>query len=338
MKIVFVGNLGSSVVSVPNGQSQKTIEWRNCLEALGHKLFIVDTSLALSSWIRLLLIFKHDTYFLLIPGKNSLCFFSLAIIVHKLISGSSSETIIVAVGGWLPKTLLHNYFLRFVVGLCDAVYVQSIRAQMELKLLGVNSFVCPNTRDLQPVTTRSFSYRPLKLLFFSRVRFDKGIADAVSVHESIQAQGINSSLSVVGPMFKSESHLIDPLLTKPNISYLGVINGSQSILDLMTAHDFLLFPSTYLGESIPGAIVEALFAGLPCIAKDWIDVPEIIDHDKTGYFFPPHSYIKDSVNLLLNISPSDLQRLSSNCLIKASSFTSESLSRTVKAYSFHRLQ
>jgi len=74
--------------------------------------------------------------------------------------------------------------------------------------------------------------------------------------------------------------LITDLGLQNNVFLLGSRND---VPQLINQYDCFVFPSH--SEGFSGAIVEAMFAGLPVLASD-IDVnKEVITHLKTGYLF-----------------------------------------------------
>jgi glycosyltransferase involved in cell wall biosynthesis len=82
-----------------------------------------------------------------------------------------------------------------------------------------------------------------------------------------------------GPARESLTALIDELGLQNNVSLLG----SCDIPKLINEYDCFVFPSH--SEGFSGAIVEAMFAGLPVLASDIPVNKEVITHMETGYFF-----------------------------------------------------
>lgn len=86
-----------------------------------------------------------------------------------------------------------------------------------------------------------------------------------------------------------EVHLYGPLppsfterVTRtPNIVAHGFLPGEQ-LRTSLRQHDVLAFPSRYLFEGHPGAIIEAFMAGLPVIASALPGPMEIVAHEVNG--------------------------------------------------------
>jgi glycosyltransferase involved in cell wall biosynthesis len=60
----------------------------------------------------------------------------------------------------------------------------------------------------------------------------------------------------------------------------------DDVPDLLDAMDVFVFPSHY--EGLPGALLEAMIAGLPIVATPVDGNSELIEDRVTGLFFPPH--------------------------------------------------
>ncbi|WP_121356708.1 glycosyltransferase [Flavisolibacter nicotianae] len=91
-----------------------------------------------------------------------------------------------------------------------------------------------------------------------------------------------STLYVIGegPMRNELTGLIADLALENNVFLLGSRNDVPEIL---SNYDCFVFPS--LSEGFSGAIVEAMFAGLPVLASDIPPNQEAITHLETGYLF-----------------------------------------------------
>jgi len=75
--------------------------------------------------------------------------------------------------------------------------------------------------------------------------------------------------------------------------------------DLLGLMDVFVFPSHY--EGLPGALIEAMIAGLPIVATPVDGNAELIEDGVTGRFVPPHDdeAIADRLTELLD--DTDLQ-------------------------------
>jgi glycosyltransferase involved in cell wall biosynthesis len=319
---VLVGNFDFNGES-PNGQSVKTQQIFELLRILGIKAKCLDTANPSNFFLKIGAIFFKKNI-VLVPGVRAISVLWPFLLIHRFIFRKKGLRILVAVGGWLPSAYEKSFSVRTITNNCDATLVQTWRMKRELDRYGMDVRVIPNSRQLFPAKKRSFLVgHRIHFLFLSRVRLDKGIGRAVAVMFALRSAGIDANLSVYGPIENEVSDQVAALLDHDGVSYKGAIFGADAVQEVMTNHDILLFPTTYAGEGIPGVLVEALFAGLPVIATDWLDLAEIVEDGKTGFLFPVETFVEEAVQRICSLDENQLQRLSDNCLAKAIEFQPE---------------
>jgi len=76
-----------------------------------------------------------------------------------------------------------------------------------------------------------------------------------------------------------------------NISYLGSIYGNKKNDEIKKSH-VLVFPSKYLNETYPVVLLEAMSAGVPVISYKNGAIPEIIEHNKTGFLVKKYNFVE----------------------------------------------
>jgi glycosyltransferase involved in cell wall biosynthesis len=124
--------------------------------------------------------------------------------------------------------------------------------------------------------------KPLRFLNVGRLVPVKGQRDLVlAFHEFLPACP-NAVLHIAGdgPERESLAALINELGLHNNVVLLG---SRSDIPNLINEYDCFVFPSH--SEGFSGAIVEAMFAGVPVLASDIAVNKEVITHMETGYFF-----------------------------------------------------
>lgn len=96
----------------------------------------------------------------------------------------------------------------------------------------------------------------------------------------------DASLSIVGdgPLRNELAKLISDNQLEEKVFLLGSRNDVPALL---SQYDCFVFPS--LVEGFSGAVVEAMFAGLPILASDIDQNKEAVSHLKTGYLFGKES-------------------------------------------------
>ena len=66
------------------------------------------------------------------------------------------------------------------------------------------------------------------------------------------------------------------------VNYLGVVTGGEKEIFLEESNFFIL-PTQYINEGQPVSIIEAMRAGSVTIASNYRAIPEMIEHNKTGF-------------------------------------------------------
>jgi len=123
---------------------------------------------------------------------------------------------------------------------------------------------------------------PLKFFNVGRLVPVKGQQDLVLAFKEFLAVYENAVLHIAGsgPEKESLQSLINELGIQNNVFLLGNRNDVPQIIN---EYDCFVFPSH--SEGFSGAIVEAMFAGLPVLASDIAVNKEVLTHLQTGYLF-----------------------------------------------------
>lgn len=136
----------------------------------------------------------------------------------------------------------------------------------------------PTTRDTEPVL-RAPSKRCTRFLLLSQLKREKGVGEALAASDRLPE---GATLTLHGPSIPGvefdDAH--------PRARFAGTLRREQ-VAEVIAAHDALVFPSWYEGEGMPGAVVEAMQAGLPVIATRWRSLPDLVEHERNGLLVPP---------------------------------------------------
>ena len=79
---------------------------------------------------------------------------------------------------------------------------------------------------------------------------------------------------------------VESQLALPSKS-LGYVNDEQTLVSVYNAADVFVLPS--LEDNLPNTIMEAMACGVPCVGFNVGGIPEMIDHEKTGYVAEPRN-------------------------------------------------
>lgn len=118
-------------------------------------------------------------------------------------------------------------------------------------------------------------------LFVGRLSVEKGLDVIIKAWELLNT---SIPLKIVGdgPL---KDLVIEASKNNPAIEWLGR-KSSLEVHQLMGEARFLIFPSKWY-EGMPRVIIESFCKGTPVIAANLGAVPELIDHDRTGWRFKP---------------------------------------------------
>lgn len=155
------------------------------------------------------------------------------------------------------------------------------RSREEFGLQNVKWF--PTSRpSTTPKLLESFQDSvPLKILYISQVRWNKGIDRCIELAMFIHKKKLNAKILVYGELFDETYKIEIDKISDGVITYQGVAE-SDRVYDLMRKSDLLFFPSRYSGEGYPGVIVEAINVQLPVVATDMKNIRDLIDDEKDG--------------------------------------------------------
>jgi glycosyltransferase involved in cell wall biosynthesis len=195
-----------------------------------------------------------------------------------------------AIGGWLPRFLQERPLDRDRLQACTGIYVQTARMVRELSALGLsNVHLLPNFRSFPLARpTSGQSSGALKAVFLSRLLPEKGPELAIKAARSINKRSGDEvvNLDLWGPVQKGQEQWFAAMRRNagPGVQFRGQLEPDH-IWSTLPNYDVMLFPTYYPGEAFPGVLVDAFIAGIPVIASDWQDNPELIRHGVDGLLF-----------------------------------------------------
>ena len=131
-----------------------------------------------------------------------------------------------------------------------------------------------------------------------------------------------------GPERQNLENLALQLRIDSKVIFAGFWQTTREILDTM---DIFVLPS--LSESFPNALLEAMAAGLPCIATSVGGVMEAVEDGVNGFVVPPAnvSSLENAIKSLLEGSDQYLMEIRERAVRKASLFTKERMVAQVES-------
>lgn len=330
-KVAIVGHFGFGL-NYCDGQTVKT---KNLAKELDSRygedeVLKLDTHGGLKRILKIIIslvkIQKQCKNVLILPAYNGLKIIAPVLALCKKHSDCSLHYAVV--GGWLPVYLDKNQFLKRSLLQFDAIYVETSTMKQELEKRGLhNVLVMANFKDLTPLKKEQLSNhttKPFRLCTFSRVMAEKGIGDAITLVKQIneQCENVVYQLDIYGPVDPQQQEWFQATTDAlPDyIRYCGTVPPEQSVAALQD-YDFLLFPTKYYTEGVPGTIIDAYASGIPVISCRWMNFADVVDHGITGWGYEFDNL--DALKELLLQLPGRTEEFASmrlNCLKKAEDF------------------
>ena len=134
---------------------------------------------------------------------------------------------------------------------------------------------------------------------------EKGIEDAINAILMLNDRYSRTvaKLDLFGPIEESYKSVFETIIAKNSsvCRYLGVVPAEKSV-EAIKEYYYLLFPTHWRHEGIPGTIIDALTAGVPIIARQWQYCDEMIEDGKTGlvYDFDSPQLLVEKMELAIN--------------------------------------
>jgi glycosyltransferase involved in cell wall biosynthesis len=283
----IIGNFGYASKSI-NGQTIKTRYLKEFFETV-HATNYCDTDKAKHFLISIIsMIFKIPMYSSIIVtvNRNGLKYIMPVIFfMSKLLK---KELHFIAVGGWLADFVKHHNLINLFLKKFDKIFVESRTIVCKLEEYGYK-----NVRYLFNFKTYNFERydfsidngsKKLKMVFVSRVMWEKGMDIVEFIAEIIDKENCPISIDIYGPIQEDDKKNILEMINKyACLKYGGVISPDE-VHEVMSSYDVFLFPTHWDGECFPGVILDAFIAGVPIIASNWKYNAELITND-VGYLF-----------------------------------------------------
>lgn len=153
------------------------------------------------------------------------------------------------------------------------------------------------------VDTDKFAFDDNKedyLLFVGRIVPDKGVKESIEI-----AKKTGSRLKIIGPLYNDHQEYFDKYIAPElngDIEYLGPMNREDLVPYYQKAKGFLMI-SVNRNEPFGLTMAEAMSCGTPVIGINRGSVPEIVDHNITGFVVEDVQGAVRAVNNLDDIEP-----------------------------------
>lgn len=315
----FFSNFGSR--DVRNGQIQKALSLSKLFERIfGSGYVPVDVVRNKFSLRKVFTEFHKENVYLVSLGRNGIRLFAVFFLISAkvLFLRERPAVYYFVVGGWLGDLARKSLLIRIFLREAQVVLVETEGLARELRCLGLSAIVFPNFRSFQYEGSKRLSESTIRLCFCGRIREDKGVLVAMDLVDYMRSLGVEVLLDFFGVIdCEIEARFSSRLI--PNvIQYKGTYSTENEAIQILRRYDFLVLPTSYYGECMPGVVVEAFCAGTPVICSDWRSMGEVVNDGRDGFVVGLHNFVSDAACILMKVKETnEYAKLSSESLNSA---------------------
>lgn len=318
---LFIGNFGRRN-AIQNGQSQKAIQvYRLLVGSFESNPRQVDTGDYWDYAVSLAVAVMTGKSVALCVGPKGIRLAGVVATLLRPFAFRRSTISVFVVGGWLPSLAARS---PMVANLCrmSRVLVETRGMCDELAAFDITAEQFPNFRDLPIVDriTNAFDANRVRLIYSGRLSEAKGAVRAIELQQKLRARGSVATIDFYGSI--EDAGIGELIESTEGADYKGKFDDVAETTRIYSDYDFLVLPSAYPGECVPGAVVEAMFAGLPSMVSDWRFLPELILETGAGMVFPLATFADDAATAVMSISQTDYAKLQHACSRAAERFYS----------------
>ncbi|HEY8600717.1 MAG TPA: glycosyltransferase family 4 protein [Thermomicrobiales bacterium] len=113
------------------------------------------------------------------------------------------------------------------------------------------------------------------ILFVGKEFARKGCDTLIAAFRAVRAQRPEARLQIVGPVVPVEA----------GVESIGRIADKRQLAQLYAEATVFCLPSRF--DPFPGALIEAMAHGIPCVSTKVCGIPEIVSDGETGVLVPP---------------------------------------------------
>lgn len=248
--------------------------WRNNVvyNQIGRRFYIPGFFLLpfdIIFFIIKLLMFRPELV-VLNPSLNQKAYFrdSIYLKVSKLLQFK----VVVFFHGWdkqFEKKITKKSFIKSY-GVSDSIIILAKEFKNKIRHWGYNNPIFLTTTKVDDKLLKGFTYSPinnkLKVIFFARITYTKGVYIAMDVFTEFQKLHPKATLDIIGdgPELKKAINYASSKEIK-NIVFHGQING-ENLKQILSQSNINLFPTNH-GEGMPTTILESMAFGHVIITK-----------------------------------------------------------------------
>ena len=171
------------------------------------------------------------------------------------------------------------------------IYVEANTLKEDLNNLGINNVkVLNNFRNQKKKKNCYKKTDNVKFVYFGRVIKQKGIEEAIQLINRLNKENIKCSLDIYGQCTDDYLKVIKKQFSSAIKYYGEIVPDNQHEYEILSQYDIFIFPTEYLGECLPGALIDCYIAGLAVVASNWKYAKEYILDNENGIIFEYQNY------------------------------------------------
>lgn len=174
--------------------------------------------------------------------------------------------------------LLYSYF-RKILG-SKVYYIPAYRTMPKID----STDTAPHPSNVSEV------HRPLRLVFISWVRAEKGVTVLLeALRQLAPEEQAEIHCDIYGPVLEQYRKQFESELERTSCAHYGGSLQPELVVPTLQNYDALVFPTFWQSEGQPGIVVESMIAGIPAISTNYRSVPEVITHQENGLLVEPRN-------------------------------------------------
>ena len=232
---------------------------------------------------------------------------------------SKKDTYYFVIGGSLYRDIIEKKWKASTYNRIKQIYVEVDQLKDDLDAIDINNVEkLSNFRKVEKFKNNYKKTDEVKFVFYGRVIKEKGIEEAINLVNRLNDENIKCTLDIYGQCKEDYLNKIKEIFTD-KIIYNGEIKpDNKTEYEILSKYDVFLFPTEFLCEGLPGALIDAYISGLAVVASNWKYAKEYIHNNENGVIFEFKNYddmFEKTKNMILNNKIDDY-KLASNEISK----------------------
>jgi len=185
---------------------------------------------------------------------------------------------------WANKPF-NRFILKLNLNFFSSVVILSRKFEVDFNNISprTKSIVIPNTSLLEGLTRKPEDAFNYNFICVSNIIKTKGLGDLVSAFSDNRLK--DYYLTVVGNIYELDFYNELNIKKSPNIKFITKTNR-QNVAELLSNSDCIILSSWNEGQ--PLAVLEAMSLGIPIIATNVGDIPNMVGEDYP-FLYEPHN-------------------------------------------------